>query len=275
MGKGEKKKEAPSEEKWSKEEEMREEEAQGEEASEEEAPEEEAPEEEAFLFAEKTPTEEAEESSIQKVENLLAGEHVEKEKEGKPSRVQSMMRVEKKGPLRFLTLLIVLMLLIFGIFYLWSELSTGGRLSPYVEYPIKKGSELWNKIWGAEREDLVIGDLSGYEEKVGDVPLFVIEGKVKNQSKFTKKYIKVRIVIFDQDKLKVAEKEAICGRTIPRGELNQQPAKFFEEEMVIKPETKEEMVTPPGKAAPFMVIFKDLPSQAKDFKYEIVEAPNL
>ena len=271
MGTGEKREEAPSEEKWSKEEEMREEEVRGEEASEEEAPE-----EEAFLFDEKAPTEEAEESvPIQKVESLLAGEHVEKEREGKPSRVQSMMRVEKKGPLRFLTLLIVLMLLIFGIFYLWSELSTGGRLSPYVEYPIKKGSELWNKIWGAERDDLIIGDLSGYEEKVGDVPLFVIEGKVKNQSKFTKKYVKIRIVIFDQDKLKVAEKEAICGRTIPREELNQQPAKFFEEEMVIKPETKEEMVTPPGKATPFMVIFKDLPSQAKDFKYEVVEAPNL
>jgi hypothetical protein len=158
---------------------------------------------------------------------------------------------------------------------LWSELSSGGRLSPYVEYPVKKSSELWNQIWGTEGEDLVVGDLSGYDEKIGDVPLFVIEGKVKNQSKFTKKHIKIKIVIFDQDKLKVAEKDAICGRTIGRGELNQQPVKFFEEEMVVKPQTKEEMVTPPGKAAPFMVIFKDLPSQAKDFKYEIVEAPNL
>jgi hypothetical protein len=45
--------------------------------------------------------------------------------------------------------------------------------------------------------------------------------------------------------------------------------------MVVKPETEQEMVTPPGKATPFIVIFKDLPSQAKDFKREIVEAPNL
>ncbi len=235
---------------------------------EEEAPEKEEEGEEAFLFTEKAPTE--------KVENLFAEEPVRQERrEGKPSRPMSMMRVERRGPLRFLALLIVLMLLIFGIFYLWSELSSGGRLSPYIEYPVKKSSELWNQIWGTEGEDLVVGDLSGYDEKIGDVPLFVIEGKVKNQSKFTKKYIKIRIVIFDQDKLKVAEKEAICGRTIGRGELNQQPVKFFEEEMVVKPQTKEEMVTPPGKAAPFMVIFKDLPSQAKDFKYEIVEAPNL
>lgn len=261
MGTGEKTEEAPSEAKW---------------IEEEEAPEKE-PEEETSFFAEKAPTEEAEESvPLQKVESLLPEEPAkEAKREGKPSRAQSMMRVEKKGPLRFLTLLIVLMLLVFGIFYLWSELSTGGRLSPYVEYPIKKISELWNQILGTEEENLTFLDMSGYEEKIGDVSLFVIEGKVKNQSKFTKKHIKIRIVIFDQDKVKVAEKEAICGRTISRGELNQQPAKFFEEDMVVKPETEQEMVTPPGKATPFIVIFKDLPSQAKDFKREIVEAPNL
>src|SRR4030042_1584543 len=243
---------------------------------EEEAPEEEEG-EEAFLFTEKAPTEKMEESvPSEKLENLFDEELGRQERrEDKPSKPMSMMRVERRGPLRFLALLIVLMLLIFGIFYLWSELSSGGRLSPYVEYSIKKSGELWNQIWGIEGEDLLVGDLSGYDEKIGDVPLFVIEGKEKNQSKFTKKYIKIKIVIFDQDKLKVAEKEAICGRTIGRGELNQQPEEFFKEEMVVKPQTKEQMVTPPGKAAPFMVIFKDLPSQAKDFKYEIVEAPNL
>ena len=244
---------------------------------EEEAPEKEEEGEEAFLFTEEAPTEKVEKSvSSEKLENLFAEEPVRQERrEDKPSRPMSMMRVERRGPLRFLALLIVLMLLIFGIFYLWSELSSGGRLSPYVEYPMKKSSELWNQIWGTEGEDLIFLDMSGYDEKIGDVPLFVIEGKVKNQSKFTKKYIKVKIVIFDQDKLKVAEKEAICGRTISRGELNQQPVEFFEEEMVVTPQTQAEMVTPPGKAVPFMVIFKDLPSQAKDFKREIVEAPNL
>jgi DNA topoisomerase VI subunit B len=82
-------------------------------------------------------------------------------------------------------------------------------------------------------------------------------------------------VIFDQDKLKIAEKEAICGRIISRGELKKQPIEFLREEIVIKPQTEEEMITPSGKSTPFMVIFKDLPSEAKDFKVEIVEAPNL
>jgi hypothetical protein len=186
-----------------------------------------------------------------------------------------MMRAERKGPSRFFALIVVLVLLVFGIFYVWSELSSGGRLSPYLEYPVKKVTELWNQIWGIEKGDLIVGDLNGYDEKIGETSLFIIEGKVKNQSKLTKKHIKIRVIIFDQDKLKVAEKEAICGRIIGRGELKKQPVEFFRGEMVIKPQTKQEMITPSGKATPFMVIFKDPPSQAKEFKVEILEAPNL
>jgi len=124
-------------------------------------------------------------------------------------------------------------------------------------------------------EDLVVGDLNGYDEKIGDGTFFVIEGKVKNQSKFTKKYIKIRFIIFDEDKLKLAEQEAICGRIIGREELKQQPPEFFKGNMIIKPQTEQEMITPPDKAIPFTVIFKNLPVQAKDFMFKIVEAPNL
>jgi len=286
IGPGEKKGEAPPEVKVEKK---------------EIAPEEE---EEAFLFSEKAPPKKAEKlappkkaeklTPPEKVEKLVPPEKTEKltppeeveeflpvepirEKraEDKPSRPRSGLRAGRKGPSRFFAFFVVLVLLVFGIFYGWSELSSGGRLSPYLEYTVEKITELWNQIWGMEKGDLTVGDLSGYDEKIGETPLFIIEGKVKNQSKFTKKHIKIRVVIFDQDKLKVAEKEAICGRIIRRGELKKQPVEFFKGEMVIKPQTKQEMVTPSGKATPFMVIFKDPPSQAKEFKVEIVEAPNL
>ena len=242
--------------------------------------------EEAFPFSEKAPTEKAEQwvppgqveewASPEKIEKPPPEESMREEKvESRPSRPKSMMHVDRRGPFRFLALLIVLMLLIFGIFFIWSELSSGGRLSSYLDYPVKRITELWNQIWGIEESGLIVGDLSGYQEKIGEVPLFIIEGKVKNQSKFTKKYIKIGVVIFDEDKLKVAEKETVCGRVIARGELKKQPAEFFRGEMVIKPQTEQEMITPSGKDTPFMVIFKDLPSRAKDFKYEILEAPNL
>jgi len=272
MGPGEKKVEVPPEAK------VEEEKVAPEEKEEEK--------EEAFLFSEQALTEKTEKlapsekgerlASQEEVENLPPEEPLREERaEGKPSKPRSMLRAKRRGPSRFFALLIVLILLVFGIFYVCAELSSGGRLSPYLEYPVKKITGLWNQIWGIEKGDLVVGDLSGYEEKIGELPLFIIEGKVNNQSKFTKKHIKIKVVIFDQDKLKVAEKEAICGRIISRGELKKQPVEFFKEEMVIKPPTKQEMITPSGKAAPFMVIFKDPPSQAKEFKVEIVEAPNL
>jgi predicted Zn finger-like uncharacterized protein len=269
MGPGEKKAEAPREAKVEKKEVASEE-------GEEETP----------LFSEKAPIKKAEKLvPSEKVEKLAPPEKLEefsleepgreKRVEGKPTRPKSMMRAERRGPSRFFALLIVLTLLVFGIFYVWSELSSGGRLSPYLENPVKKVTEFWNQIWGLEKGDLIVGDLSGYDEKIGETPLFIIEGKVRNESGFAKKYIKIKVVIFDQDKLKVAEKGAVCGRIIGRGELKKQPIEFFQGEMVIKPQTEQEMVTPSGKATPFMVIFKDPPSQAKEFKVEIVEAPNL
>ena len=243
-------------------------------------------EEETSLFSEKAPIKRAEKlAPSEEVEKLAPPEKLEefsleepgreKRVEGKPTRPKSMMRAERRGPSRFFALLIVLTLLVFGIFYVWSELSSGGRLSPYLENPVKKVTEFWNQIWGIEERDLIVGDLSGYDEKIGETSLFIIEGKVRNESGFKKKYIKIKVVIFDQDKLKVAEKGAVCGRIIGRGELKKQPIEFFQGEMVIKPQTEQEMVTPSGKATPFMVIFKDPPSQAKEFKVEIVEAPNL
>ncbi len=41
------------------------------------------------------------------------------------------------------------------------------------------------------------------------------------------------------------------------------------------PQDEKERVVPSGKVAPFMVIFRDPLNQAKEFKVEIMEAPNL
>ena len=246
----------------------------------------EAEQEPAFLFSEKAPIEEAEQltppekvgesAPLEEAEAFPFEEPKRVEKgETKPTRPKSMLRAEKRGPVRFLPMVIVLILLILGVFYVWSELSSGGRLSSYLDYSVKKMNDLWTQLWGVEKEDLSVGDLSRYDEQVEGLTLFIIEGKVKNQSKFTKKYIKVRIIIFDEDKAKVAEQYAICGRIIPREALKNQPPEFFQGDMMIKPQTEQEMATPSGKTTPFMVIFKDLSSRAKDFKYEILEAPNL
>ena len=227
---------------------------------------------EKFIFSEKT------EQMVlpKKEEELFSTETLSEEgMEEIPPKPKRIARRERKGLSRFLALLIVLVILIFGVFYVWTELGSGGKLSPYLESPVKKVTELWNQIWGVEKEDLIVEGLNGYEEKIGEVSHFVIEGKVRNESPYTKKHIKIRVVIFGQDKLKMDQKEAICGRVISREELKKKPLEFFNEERIIQPKTESERITRSGQTTSFMVIFKDPPSQAKEFKVEIVEAPNL
>lgn len=238
------------------------------------APKEREGEEEKFLFSDQMLSEKAESVSLPEFPEEAETES----REAIPKKAaidQWRMRGERRMPSRLFALVVVIVILIFGLFYLWTEMESGGKLSSYLEDPIKKATQLWEKLWGTQKEGLVVKDLTGYEEKVGEFPLYIIEGKVDNQSQKTKKLIKVKVVIFDQNRMKVTEKETLCGRTIGRGELKNLPSDFFSGEMIIQPKTEKEMITPSGKAAPFVVVFKDLPAHAKEFKVEIVEAPSL
>ena len=223
-------------------------------------------EEETFLFSEKA----SEEKGAETVPSM--GE----EPEAKASKPKRMVRRERRRLSLLFALIVFLILLAFGAFYyLRTGVGSIGQLPSYFEYPIKKIAHLWSQIWGTETRGLTIGDLTGYEEKIGEFPLFIIEGKVNNQSGFTKKHIKVKVAIFDQNKVKVTEKETVCSRIIGRDELKTLPADFFVGEIVVKSKTEKEMIVPSGKTIPFMVIFKHLSNQAKEFTVEIVEAPNL
>lgn len=193
----------------------------------------------------------------------------------KTFRPEKSVRREKRGPSVLLTLFIILLLVVFGGFYVWTELESGGKLAPYVQEPVRKVTALWEQIWGTQKEGLVIRDLNQYDEVVGEVRLLVFEGQVSNQSKRAKKYVKVKITVFGQNKLKLAEKEVLCGRAITRDELLRLPLAFFQGEASLNPATDQEMVLQVGKSIPFVLIFKNLPSQAKEFNVEIVEAPNL
>jgi predicted Zn finger-like uncharacterized protein len=199
----------------------------------------------------------------------------EERAEVKAAKPRKTVRGEWRRPSLVFVLLIICLLLGFGLFYVWIEVGSTGRLPSFLETPIKRITQLWGQVFGTERQGLTVSDLSGYEEKVGETPIFVIEGKVTNRSDFAKKHIKVNVVIFDQNRKKVAEKEAICGRVIARGDLKISPPDFLKGEMMIKPQKPKEMVCASGKSIPFMVIFRDLSTQAKEFKVEILESPNL
>ena len=193
----------------------------------------------------------------------------------RPSKPEMRVRREKKGPSLIFAVIIILVLLLVGAFYLWSELESGGKLASYLNEPIKKATHLWERILGTDKKNLPIRDLNQYQETVGDVPLLVVEGQVSNQSSTTKKYIKVRVSLFDQNRNKVAEKETFCGRALSRDELKRLSPDALKGDLSLAPQTEKERQVPPGKSFPFVVVFGSLPSQAREFNVEVVEAPNL
>jgi hypothetical protein len=226
------------------------------------------PEEEEALFTKEAPA--------KKGAPVIPFEPEPEEKaEVKPVKPMRMTPQEKRRPPVVFLLIIFLVLLVLGGFFLWTEYGSKGKITPYLKYPVQKGIALWNQLLGVKQEGLVVGDLNRYDEKVGDSFLSVIEGKVKNQSQFARKYIKIRVEIFDQQKNKITEKETLCGLNIGLDGLKSLPPEFFETEMLIQPQKPQELVIPTGKEAPFMVVFKDLTSQAREFNVEILEAPNL
>ena len=225
-------------------------------------------EEEKSLFAEEQPP------KPEKRVELMPRREEEKPR-ARTFKPEKKVRREKRGPSLFLALFIIIILVAIGGFYLWTEMESGGKLAPYLQPPLKKVTALWQQIWGTQKEGLVIRDLNQYDETVGDIHLLVFEGQVGNQSKVAKKHVKVRVSVFDQNKVKVAEREATCGRTITRNELVKLPPAFFQGEASLNPGTDQEMILQAGKSIPFILIFKSLPSQAKEFNVEIVEAPNL
>ena len=214
--------------------------------------------------------------SIEKGKREISKETLGEERaDATPSRPKRMVREERRGPSLIFVVLVILVLFLFGFFYLWTESGTSGSASSLLEYPIQKVTFLWQKVVGSEKEGLIFRDLSGYEEKIEEVSLFVIEGKVNNQSKVARKHIKVRVAIFDEKKVKMGEKETVCGRMMSREEFIKLPVAFFKGEMAIGPKTDKEMIAPPGETSPFMVVFKNLSTQPKEFQVEILEAPNL
>ncbi|HJX60052.1 MAG TPA: DUF3426 domain-containing protein [Thermodesulfobacteriota bacterium] len=226
------------------------------------------PEEEEALFREEAPA--------KRVAPVTPFEpEAEERAEAKPVKPKRMVQREKRRPPVVFLLIIFLVLLVLGGFFLWTEFGSKETVTTYLEYPVQKAKALWDQMLGVKQEGLVVGDLNRYDEKVGDFFLSVIEGKVKNQSQSARKYIKIRVEIYDQHKDKITEKETFCGLNIGLDGLKSLPPEFFKGEMLIQPQQQKDMVIPTGQETPFMVVFKDLTSQAREFKVDIIEAPNL
>jgi predicted Zn finger-like uncharacterized protein len=172
----------------------------------------------------------------------------------------------------------ILLIVALGGYYLWSErgmeFSLPGNIPSLIKSIPEKLQYLWEDIRGIERGSLTFSDLEGYKDIIGEVPVFVITGKILNDTNKTKKHVRIKAVLLnDKDKV-LEEKQTLCGSYFSKESLKKLPPRFTRGDFKLRPPEPSQMRVAPRMSVPFIVIFPDMPPDAQEFQVEIVDAPN-
>jgi predicted Zn finger-like uncharacterized protein len=102
--------------------------------------------------------------------------------------------------------------------------------------------------------------------------LFVVSGNAINGYKAPRFGIEVQVTLFGKDGAELGVKTAYCGSTIDDEQLTTLPLAKIDEELTKEPsdDPLENYSVEAGKAAPCLVVFKDVPKQATEFGIEII-----
>ena len=171
----------------------------------------------------------------------------------------------------------ILIVVALGGYYLWSErgmeLSLPGNIPSLLKSIPEKLQSIVDDIRGIERGSLTFSDLEGYKDTIGEVPVFVITGKILNETNKTKKHVRIRAILLNDKNKVLDEKQTLCGRSFTKEDLKNLPPRFARRDFRIRP-VPDQMRVAPRTSVPFIVIFPNMPPEANEFQVEIVDAPN-
>jgi predicted Zn finger-like uncharacterized protein len=179
----------------------------------------------------------------------------------------------------------ILIIIALGGFYLWSErgmrLSLPGNIPSILKsIPERlksvpgKLQSVWNNIRGIERGSLSFSDLEGYKDTIGEVPVFVITGKILNDTNKTKRHVRVKAILLNDKNKVLDEKQTLCGSYFTNEDLKKLPPRFIRGDFKLRPPVPSQMRVAPRMTVPFVVIFPNMSPDAQEFEVEIIEAPN-
>jgi predicted Zn finger-like uncharacterized protein len=192
---------------------------------------------------------------------------------------------KKKKTSRSFVLIGILLIVALGGYYLWSERGMEFSLPGNIPSLIKSVPEniksipeklqyLWEDIRGIERGSLTFSDLEGYKDIIGEVPVFVITGKILNDTNKTKKHVRIKAVLLNDKNKVLDEKQTMCGSYFTKENLKKLPPRFTRGDFKLRPPVPSQMRVAPRMSVPFIVIFPKMPPDAQEFQVEIVDAPN-
>lgn len=137
--------------------------------------------------------------------------------------------------------------------------------------PVENGEDLARRL-----KDVTMLGVRQYNlanDKVGKV--FVIEGKVVNESGEPKELIELEGAIFDKDKKPLAVKRQLAGTQLSLFQLQVLSEKEMESFLNNKMEILANNTNvPPNGEVPFMILFYDPPDNAAEFGVKIVDVKN-
>ncbi len=172
----------------------------------------------------------------------------------------------------------VLIILALGGYYFSSVHGMKLRLPRNIPSLIKSIPEklqyIWEDIRGIERGSLTFSDLEGYRDIIGEVPVFVITGKILNDTNKTKKHVRIKAILLNNKNEVLDEKQTLCGISFTKEEIKSLPPRFTRDEFNIRPPVPSQMRVAPQMRVPFIVIFPNMSPDAQEFQVEIVEASN-
>ncbi len=187
----------------------------------------------------------------------------------------------RKTSKKFVLLGILIILAGVG-YYLWSEqkLSLPGNIPSLLKsipeklkFVPEKLQSVWDDIRGIKRGSPSIADLGEYKDTIGKVPVFVITGKVLNNTNKTKKHVRIKAILYNDKNEILDEKQTLCGSSFTREELKNLPPRFTRGDFKIRP-VPGQMRVAPGMTIPFIVIFPNISPDVREYEVEIVDAPN-
>jgi predicted Zn finger-like uncharacterized protein len=174
---------------------------------------------------------------------------------------------ERKVSTTFLLSILLIVVILAAFYYLAQKESS----IPVFESIHEKISNLMG-----EKKDhkLFLIYLRGYEQKLEGGKVYIIQGKVANRSKVTKKYVKLKGVLFDKEGKIVASSIGYCGRTTANKEIKESTFDSLKSTFnFISPAQAPQV--PSQQSLPFTIVFFSPPSDATEFRVEIIEAPSL
>ena len=119
-------------------------------------------------------------------------------------------------------------------------------------------------------DEFMTGDFVD-NNKIGG--LFVIKGKIRNDYRESRNFIRVRGTLHSEDGKLAQSRIVYCGNVLSDAELKMLDAASINKKLGNRfGDGKSNFKMPSGKELPFMVVFSNLPRELREYSVEVVDS---